>query len=111
MPTVNLYSSDEKFKEGLAKLTPELRQLLATELTCGEISLVPEEISVRIQNVEGSGMIAPIEVDITAHAFADRGARADKICLLVRDFVLKRVPAVKDVRVWLLLAELGHSWE
>jgi hypothetical protein len=56
-------------------------------------------------------MIAPIEIEIIAHAYGDRSSRSDQICLLVREFAKKLVPSVKDVRVWCLLVDLGHSWE
>jgi hypothetical protein len=111
VPTTNIYTSDKGFHDSLISLAPELRKLLARELTCGERALAPTEISIRVLSAAGQAMIAPIEVEITAHAYGDRAARADKICLLVREFLKQQIPSVEDVRVWLILAELGHSWE
>lgn len=112
MPTANIYSSDTTFQESLMALAASLQQLLASELTCPGRTLLPNEISVRIVPVStDSVMIAPVEIEITAHAYGERVSRADKICLVVRQFVKDHIPLAKDVRVWLILAELGHSWE
>jgi hypothetical protein len=56
-------------------------------------------------------MIAPIEIEITAHAYSARSARSDQICLLIMELVKKLVPAASDIRVWLQIVDLGHSWE
>lgn len=111
MPTANIYSSGTDVTDSLAAMAPLLRELLARELTCGERALQPNEISVRLVSGCGNAMIAPIEIEITAHAYGDRSSRSDQICLFVRDFVKKLVPTATDVRVWLLLVDLGHSWE
>jgi hypothetical protein len=112
MPTANVYSSDTASQDSLVKLGTSLRELLARELTCGDITLDPNEISIRFLSVTtNASMIAPVEIEIMAHAFGDRTKRADTICLIVRDFVKEKIPSIKDVRVWLVLAELGHSWQ
>jgi hypothetical protein len=111
MPTANIYVADAQLKSQCGAIATQLRELLARELTCGERTLTPEEISVRLLTVEGSTTIAPIEMEIIAHAYGERVPRADKICVLVRKFLLQKIPAAKDVQVWLILAELAHSWE
>jgi hypothetical protein len=55
-------------------------------------------------------MIGALELEIHAHAFPDRVLRQDAICNTVRHFVQDRLPNIGDVRVWLVLSELGHSW-
>lgn len=55
-------------------------------------------------------MIAELEAEITAHAFGERVDKQDEICLHIRSFLMKKIMAA-DVRVWLLLPQLGHSWE
>ena len=112
MPTANIYTSEEIHKDALVALAPQLRTMLARELTSGSHHLTEHEISIRIIAVSTeSSMIAPIEIEIKAHAYGDRAPRADEICLDVRKFVKKNVPSASDVRVWIMLAELGHSWE
>jgi hypothetical protein len=111
MPTANIYSSEAELKDSIVIVAPLLRELLARELTCGERTLQPNEISVRLIPQCGAAMIAPIEIEITAHAYGDRSSRADQICLLIRECVRKLVPSATDIRVWLLLVDLGHSWE
>ena len=111
MPTAKIYTADNVLIESLSSALHELRDFLARELTCGDIALKPNEVSIRIVSVADSLMIAPVEIEITAHAFADRVKQADKICLSVRQFVKDKLALPEDVRVWLVLSDLGHSWE
>lgn len=110
MPTVNVYYSTEDQSAALGELTAELKAFAAEVLTCNDIQLNTDEITVRLIQVIGSGMLADIELEITAHAFNERIEKQDKICLNIRKF-LKQKLDVKEVRVWLLLPQLGHSWE
>lgn len=110
MPTVNIFHSSEENERRLELLLPDLKDFIAKELTCGDIALKPDEVSVRLIAVNGTGMIAPIEVEVTAHAFEGRIKRQDEICLRIRDFMKKDLGTNSDVRVWLLLPQLGHSW-
>jgi hypothetical protein len=112
VPTANIFTSDIAHKEALVALSPQLRVTLAEELTSGSHRLTSHEISIRVIEVcTESSMIAPIEIEIKAHAYGDRAPRADQICLDIRKFVRDNVPSATDVRVWIMLAELGHSWE
>lgn len=116
MPTVNLYFSQDShavksFWKLKKTLIPELKSLVAGELSCSDRKLDPGEISVRWLSGHGDGMIAQLEVDITAHAYPERVQRSDDVCLAVRKFLLGKVPGLTDTRVWLSLTELGHSWE
>lgn len=108
MPTVNVYTSGQSFVMQ-DEIMNNLKVLIAKELTCGDIALSSDEISVRLLTVAGS-MIGDIEVEISAHAFGDRISRQDEICGIVRTFLMERLPDVSDIRVWLVLSELGHSW-
>lgn len=110
MPIVNTYFTSPTHNQQITGLLPELREFLAKELSCGEISLNPNEITIRLIKTEGA-LIAPIELEIFAHAFADRVTAQDEICLKIRAFVLERLEDITDVRVWLILSELGHSWK
>lgn len=110
MPTVDIFYQDETHKRQLNELVDEVKSYIASELTCGEIALSPSEVSVRLIRSEGTGMIAKLEVQITAHAFDERVNKQDEICVHIRKFLMDRVPET-DIRVWLLLAQLGHSWE
>ena len=111
MPTVNIFHQFKTPPEQLDNLVPELKTFIARELSCGDMTLTPEAVSVRFIEATGTGMIAPLEIEITAHAFTERIAKQDEICLHVRQFVKENLGDEYDVRVWLLLPELGHSWE
>lgn len=111
MPTANIFYSKKEQDDDLQELAVKLKPYLAKELTCGEIKLKENEISVRLIQIGGAGMIGAVEVEITAYAFSERVEKQDQICLEVRDFIQKEYPSLKEVKVWLILAELGHSWE
>jgi hypothetical protein len=110
MPTVNAFYFNEEHADSFNNLNDELKEFVAEALTCGDITLDSNEVSVRLIKVSGSGMLADIELEITAHAFDERIKKQDVICLDVRKF-LKDKLAVNEIRVWLLLPQLGHSWE
>ena len=109
MPTVNIYFRKVENQKRLQGLTPDLKKYLAEELTCGDITLSPSEISIRFLNIAGGEMSADIELEITAHAFHERIGKQDEICLRVMDYI-KRESGIENVRVWLKLSNLGHSW-
>lgn len=109
MPTVNIYSKNS-LQEDLIILSSELKPFIAEKLTCGDIKLTPEEVSVRIINVENGVMIGEIELEIKAHAFKERVKKQDEICNDVRKYIMDKYKSLGDVRVWLILSELGHSW-
>lgn len=109
MPTVNIFSKNS-LHEDLISLSKELKPFIAEKLTCGDIKLTPEEVSVRIINVENGNMIGEVELEIKAHAFKERIEKQDEICNEVRKYVMDKYKTLGDVRVWLMLSELGHSW-
>lgn len=111
MPTVNIYSLKQANIKDLQNLTSSLKTFLAEKLTCGDIKLTPEEISIRFIEVSGGKMIGDVELEITAHAFGERVSKQDQICLDVMNYIREKVPSVGDIKVWLKLCELGHSWE
>lgn len=111
MPTVNIYASTDPLRDHLLRVVHELREFIATQLSCSERTLEPDEVTIRLMSVNGTCMIASIELDIVAHPYEERRVRMDETCNTVRLFVMERIPIAKDVRVWLSLAELGHSWE
>ena len=110
MPMINVFYADELYPQQLGSITAALKDFAAKSLTCHDIALRPDEISVRLLQATGDGMLAEIEVEVTAHAFRERIERQDEICLEIREFLKSKLTA-PDVRVWLLLPELGHSWE
>lgn len=111
MPTVNLYYRNRNHEAQIVDAIDPLKDFIAEKLTCGDISLTPEEVSIRGLYALGKGMIADIEMDMTAAPFADRVTRQDEICLEVQAFANGMIPAADDVKVWLNLHELGHSFE
>lgn len=110
MPVLNLFINDEKYVEQLEKTTPALKQFVADQLTCKDISLGPGEVTVRLLRSAGSGMLAKVELDIYAAPYQERIDKQDEICLNVRQFVLDHVEGLEDAKAWLILSELGHSW-
>ncbi len=109
MPTVNIFSKNTS-QEELNELSLDLKPLIAKKLTCGNIKLTPEEVSVRIIYIEGGNMIGKVEIEIKAHAFKERIEKQDGICNEVREYIMDKYKSLGDVRVWLVLSELGHSW-
>jgi len=111
MPTVNTYFEDEGLVPKLDAITPELKEVVAEQLTCGERTLQPNEITVRKLLSLGKGLMADVEMDIVAAPYKERVERQDEICRFIRKFVLDNLEGIDDVQVWLPLAELGHSIE
>ncbi len=111
MPTVNIYYAKANQEKELNKLIKDLKEYLVDELSCGDIKLTQQEISIRFLHISGGEMIGDVELEITAHAFSERIKRQDEICLNVMRFIMKKLPNIGDVKVWLKLCELGHSWE
>jgi hypothetical protein len=108
MPTVNIFYKDLQHEPPLQSLADELKSYIAEELTCGEIKLEQNEVSIRFLKVGGE-LIGSVEVEIVAHSFAERISRQDDICLEIADYMEKTAPSLGKVKVWLLLTELGHS--
>jgi hypothetical protein len=111
MPNVNIYHENREQYEKLSSLAAELKVFIAKELTCGDIALTPEEVSIRFIETIGDFMIGGVELDIHAHAFKERVEKQDEICLSIMDYIQKREPRLDIVKVWLILSELGHSWK
>lgn len=109
MPTVNIYYGDEDYSQKLKSITPELKILVAKELSGKSINLSIDEVSVRLIRVEGDGMLTEVELEIHAAAFEERVKRQDEICLIIQKFLQEALDT--NVNVWLILSELGHSWE
>ncbi len=110
MPTINIYYDTEDNYLRLKPLVSKLKEFIADKLSGSDIKLTSGEVSIRFLAVHGNTMIGKIELEITAHAFKERIDRQDDICREVRDYIMKEVPEIGDVRVWLKLHELGHSW-
>ena len=110
MPTVNIYYKELNKKELIQKLTDKLKIYLVELLSCADIKLNSNEISIRLLKVDGD-MIGEVEVEILAHAFPERIKRQDEICLKVMDYIKNQDYQIGEVRVWLQLCELGHSWK
>lgn len=109
MPTVNIYYKNEKDHAALKPIVRNLKQYIADKLTCNDIKLSPEEISVRLLSVDGDGMMGNVDLEIAAHEFPERVDKQDEICRDAAAYVRKEAPSVGDVKVWLKLCQLGHS--
>jgi hypothetical protein len=106
MPTINLYRTKETAENITPKITDNLKKFVADILTCPDIKLPPNEVSVRPITVDNDrDMMAPVECDIVAYNFPARAAKQDEICLEVRKFLLENI-GISDARVRLQLCEL-----
>lgn len=110
MPTLNVFYQDNQYVGKFRDATKQLKDYVAEQLTCGDIKLNSNEVSVRLLQSAGSGMLAPVELEITAAAFKERVEKQDEICLNIQKFMTEKLQ-IPDVKVWLILSELGHSWE
>ena len=108
MPTANVYYTKLDQKNAVERVTSDLKTFIAKELTCGDISLGSHEVSVRPIKVDGDGMIGDVEVEVKAHAFQDRVENQDGFCLDLERFLEKRTE-ISNIKVWLILSELGNS--
>jgi len=111
VPTINIYFQNDNYASDLEALTNELKIFVADKLTCGDRKLNSNEISVRLLQSGGKGMLAKVELEITAAPYKERVEKQDQICLDVRQFILEHVENLDDAQVWLSLNELGHSQE
>ena len=119
MPTVNIFYKDlgqEQERDlgrqlSLNSIRDELKSFIARELTCKDITLKPEEVSIRLINVGGDGMLGVVEIEVTAYAYKERVEKQDQICLNIAKFLQDKDPSFSETKVWLILTELGHSWK
>ncbi len=113
MPTINIYYKNVPGDKGqelsLSSARADLKSFVAQELTCKDIKLSSEEISIRLICVNGNGMIGSIEIEITASSFEERVKRQDEICLNIARFMESK--GFPNTKIWLILSELGHSWQ
>ena len=111
MPEVDIYLSHTVFQDLDLEIASKIKTHIAKLLSCTDRILKPEEITFRILRSEPIGMIAPVEISITAHHYHERVARQDEICKEVVAFFKKELEIDEDTKVkaWLRLCELGHS--
>ena len=107
MPTINIFHQGKVSEIG--ELATKLKSFVAEKLSTSDKKLSAEEISIRLISVD-SKMIGDVELEITAHSFPERVEKQDEICNEVRQFIQREYPVFGEVRVWLILVELGHSW-
>ena len=108
MPTVNVFLASKEHQQLLLTHCDRLKQLIARELSCDERELQPNEVSIRvIHSASREGMLADVELDITAAAYPERVTRQDDICSRVSAWFSNS--AGIEAKAWLALSELGHS--
>ncbi len=113
MPILNIYTTDSKHEDALKEQGQELRSYLAKELSCGDIELTPDEISIRFIPTDSAGtMIGKVEAEIYVYHFEDRVKNQDIICRKVARLLEDILNLdLQEAQCWLILSELGHSWE
>jgi len=107
MPSINIYTKEENIPQ-LKLLLNELKELIAKKLSCKEIVLKSNEISIRVISPHTTSQIAELEIVIIAHSFQERVRNQDKICLEIKNFIQSKINNISSY-VWLQLSELGHS--
>lgn len=111
MPAANFYVSEDKTIEQLNKHGEKIRTYLSERLSCGGRALRAAEVSLRFIKTASLGLqIAPLEVEILAHAYPERVREQDLICREIAAFLQNLDPGLPASHVWLALCELGHSW-
>lgn len=111
MPTVNIYINHNRPLAQRSLPLEELRAYIANVLSCGDRQLSPQEISLRVLMTAQSLPITPIEIEVHAFAYQERVVAQDSICRGIAEMFLKLLPQEIKPHVWLVLSELGHSWE
>ena len=111
MPSVNIYISNPEIGERIAEIAAELRQFIAARLSGDDRTLQASEVSLRLHQCGDVGMIAPLELEITAFHYKSRVSQQDEICREVGAFIQESDPQLPLPHVWLILCELGHSCE
>lgn len=109
MPLITIHTSNDEQEKFLSKILDELRIFTAKELSCGDRTLVPEEMSIRVSRSSLSKPIADIEIVIIAASYKERVDNQDKICLDIKKFLTKKCNNTYSFFIWLQLSELGHS--
>lgn len=112
MPTCNIYANGKDYQSHIEESFLELREFIAKELSCGDITLTAEEVSIRFMTPLSSQMIGKVEAEVIAHNFQERADQQDEFCRkLARKLEEILELDLQAVQCWLILSELGHSWE
>ncbi|MFA5175805.1 MAG: hypothetical protein WC413_00910 [Candidatus Nanoarchaeia archaeon] len=111
MPSVTVNVSSEKELNVIKRILPNLREMIAKELSCKDRTLRKDEVSIRVFMPLTQLPIADVEVTIVAYSYPERVKKQDDICLAVKKFISSQNSIFKSVFVWLQLSELGHSIE
>ncbi len=82
---------------------------MAESLCVSDIQLDSSHVSVRLIECRGK-TIGDIELEIIAHAFLQRIENKDQRAIDIRKKVEELLLHTKQVRVWLLLCEMGYGY-
>lgn len=106
MPSANVFVSDE-LEVVVTSNLPEIRRLVALELSTARKSLTSDQASIRVTTVRAQMQLNPVEIEIFGHAFWHRLRRVDARAQRVALAVSKVVDA--PVSCWLNLSVVGYS--
>ena len=106
MPSANVFVSDE-LEVVVTSNLPEIRRLVALELSTARKSLTSDQVSIRVTTVRAQMQLNPVEIEIFGHAFWHRLRRVDARAQRVALAVSKVVDA--PVSCWLNLSVVGYS--
>jgi hypothetical protein len=116
MPKVNIIlDRSEIMSQNLVvkinKNMKKIKMYMAEKLSCTDMNLSDENISIRIIDaINGSGMIAPVEIDINAYNFSERAKNKDVISAdLAKYFQDEIFQSEEKPSVLLILSELGSG--
>lgn len=109
MPPVTIYAIREDINS-VRQVLPELTQIIAKELSCSERKLADTDIHISVLVPELSHNVAGIRIDIQAYGYPERIKRQDDICHNIQQYMLSRCLVAGPVEVFLMLGELGYSF-
>jgi hypothetical protein len=111
MPTVNIFYEREETAAKIKFLLSDLRDYLAHRLSVSDRDLSPHEVSIRMFRSDMTGMLAPIEIEVTTQAWPILVKEKGLICADIVQFLMKKNEVFTHTHVWLKLCELSHSWK
>ncbi len=110
MPPVTIFTKKDNVNS-LQRVFPELTQIIADELSCPERKLIDKDIHMSVVIPEATYNAADTRMDIYAFGYPDRIKRQDDICYNIKQYVTKNCPTAGSVDVFLMLGELGYSFD
>ena len=111
MPLITIHTSSKEQTEFIENIANELAQFSCDQLSCGDRTLDPSEMSIRVIESTYARPIGEIELIIMVYSYGERVKKQDDICFAYKKYLVEKSEGKFDFFVWLQLSELGHSVE